>query len=193
MKNALLSELFGGVQRFSLLRSLYRDPTRRFTTIELARMAAADRGNVSRWLRKWTEVGLVIRVSQGMHITYQASNDPLLSGLTDIARRSDEILNDIADALPEEVDAAVVFGSVARGEESAGSDIDVLVLGDHLSSLKINARLKPVGRKHHREIHATVASRLEFEAKLAQGEGFASNVVSSPLIPIKGIFNYATT
>jgi hypothetical protein len=192
MKNAMLSELFGGAQRFSLLRSLYQDPTRSYTTVELARMAGADRGNVSRWLCRWTAVGLAKRGAQGQHITYQAGDDPLLAGLTSIARRSDEILTDIADALPEQAEAAVVFGSVARGDESGRSDIDVLVLGDHLSSLKVNARLKPVGRKHHREIHATVASRREFEEKLADGEGFASNVVSSPFIPLKGEFKYVS-
>lgn len=69
----------------------------------------------------------------------------------------------------------------------------MLVFGDNLSSLKINARLKPVGRKHHREIHATVTSRREFEEKLAEGEGFASNVVSRPFIPLRGVFNYAST
>ncbi|WP_116138362.1 nucleotidyltransferase domain-containing protein [Trinickia diaoshuihuensis] len=193
MKNAMLSELFGGVQRFALLRLLYRDPTRSYTTLELSRMAGADRGNVSRWLRKWSTVGLAKRTEQGLHITYQAGDDPLLSSLTEIARKSDEILDDITHTLPDEVEAAVVFGSVARGEESAKSDVDVLVLGNGLSSLKINARLKPVGRKHHREIHATVASRREFEQKLAAGEGFASNIVSRPFILLKGIFDYASS
>jgi predicted nucleotidyltransferase len=190
MKNAMLSELFGGAQRFSLLRALYRDPACSYTTVELAQMAGADRGNVSRWLRKWAEVGLAKRVAHGRHITYQAANDPMLAGLTDMARRSDAILNDIASALPEEVEAVVIFGSVARGEESAGSDVDVLVLGEHLSSLKINARLKPIGRMHHREIHAIVTSRSEFEEKLANGEGFASNIVAHPVIPVKGVFDY---
>lgn len=189
----MLSELFGGVQRFALLRLLYRDPTRSYTTVELSRMAGADRGNVSRWLRKWSKVGLAKRTEHGLHITYQAGDDPLLSSLTEMARRSDEILDDITHALPDEVEAAVVFGSVARGEESAISDVDVLVLGDGLSSLKINARLKPVGRKHHREIHATVVSRRDFEQKLAAGEGFASNVVSRPFIPLKGNFDYASS
>jgi hypothetical protein len=193
MKNAMLSELFGGVQRFSLIRLLYRDPSRSYTTIELARMAGADRGNVSRWLRKWAEVGLARRVEHGLHITYQAGDDPLLAGLTEIARRSDEILDDIASALPENAEAAIVFGSVARGDESATSDVDVLVLGNNLSGLKVNARLKPVGRKHHREIHATVASRAEFEQRLAEGEGFASNVASRPFILLRGEFDYAAT
>lgn len=190
MKNALLSELFGGAQRFSLLHALYRDPACSYTTIELAKMAGADRGNVSRWLRKWAEVGLAKRVTHGRHITYQAANDPVLAGLTDMARRSDAILNDIAGALPEAVEVAVIFGSVARGEESAGSDVDLLVLGENLSSLKINAALKPIGRMHHREIHAIVASRSEFEEKLAHGEGFAGNIVAHPVIPVKGVFDY---
>jgi len=121
----------------------------------------------------------------------QAGNDPLLAGLTDIVRRSEEILADIASALPQEADVAVIFGSVARGNEPARSDLDLLELGENLSCLKVNASLKPVGRKHHREIHATVSTRRDFEAKLAEGAGFASHVVSQPVIPVKGLFNYA--
>ena len=74
-------------------------------------------------------------------------------------------MTDIASALPDEAEIAVVFGSVARGEEKATSDIDVLVLGDELSELRVNARLRPVGRKHSREIHALVFSRNEFSTR----------------------------
>jgi predicted nucleotidyltransferase len=87
----------------------------------------------------------------------------------------------------------VVFGSVARGEERATSDIDVLVLGDELSALKVNARLRPVGRKHSREIHASVFSRTEFEQMLVDGNDFARNVVNQKVIPLKGVFAYANS
>jgi predicted nucleotidyltransferase len=67
----------------------------------------------------------------------QLGDDSLLSSLTEIARKSGEILDDITHAPRNQVDAAVVFGSVARGGRIRKSDVDVLVLGDGLSSLRI--------------------------------------------------------
>ncbi|SOY68623.1 conserved hypothetical protein [Cupriavidus taiwanensis] len=192
MHNALLGELFGGEKRLALLRALYLTPGKQYAPTELARLSGSNTGNVTHWLKRWTEVGLAIRSQDGRNIRYSASNSPLLAGLTDIVRRSDAGLEDVRNALPVEVEIAVVFGSVARGEEQATSDLDVLALGEELSAVRVNAALKPVGREHGREIHASVFSRSEFEQMLAEGNSFALGVVSQPVIALKGDFAYGS-
>lgn len=190
MNNARLSELFGGKRRFELLKALYLNPARRFTTQDLVEMTGGDSGNLSRWLNRWARLGVVKKIVSGRNVEFQAAADPLLAGLTDIVRRNDEIMQDIANALPKEVETAVVFGSVARGEEQATSDLDLLVLGEDLSEIRVNARLKPVGRKHRREINASVFSPKEFEQLLRQGNGFVLGIVNQKVIPLKGEFAY---
>ena len=190
MNKARLSELFGGKRRFELLRALYFNPERRFTTQDLVEMTGGDSGNLSRWLNRWARLGLVRKHVSGRNVEFQAAADPLLAGLTDIVRRNDEIMHDVANALPKEAETAVVFGSVARGEEEATSDLDLLVLGEDLSEIRVNARLKPVGRKHRREINASVFSRKEFEQLLRQGNGFALGIVNQKVVPLKGEFAY---
>lgn len=190
MNNARLNELFGGKRRFELLKALYLNPARRFTTRDLVEMTGGDSGNLSRWLNRWARLGLVNKIVSGRNVAFQAATDPLLAGLTDIVRRNDEIMQDIANALPKEVETAVVFGSVARGEEQATSDLDLLVLGEDLSEIRVNARLKPVGRKHRREINASVFSPKEFERLLRQGNGFALGIVNQKVVPLKGEFAY---
>jgi len=190
MNNARLSELFGGKRRFELLKALYFNPAGRFTTQDLVEMTGGDSGNLSRWLNRWARLGLVKKIVSGRNVEFQAAADPLLAGLTDIVRRNDEIMQDIANALPKEVETAVVFGSVARGEEQATSDLDLLVLGEDLSEIRVNARLKPVGRKHRREINASVFSPKEFQQLLRQGNGFALGIVNQKVVPVKGVFAY---
>ncbi|MGH8790454.1 MAG: nucleotidyltransferase domain-containing protein [Cupriavidus necator] len=192
MHNVLLGELFGGEKRLALLRALYLTPGKPYAPSELARMAGSNTGNVTHWLKRWTDVGLAVRTQDGRNVLYRASDSPLLAGLTDIVRRSDALLEDVKNALPEAVEIAVVFGSVARGEEKATSDLDVLVLGEELSAIRINAALKSVGREHGREIHASVFSRSEFEQMLADGNGFALGVVRQPIIGLKGDFAYGS-
>lgn len=191
MDNARLSELFGGRDRFHLLRALYVAPGRQFTNAQLADDAGVLRGNAHKWLTRWAAVGLVRRFVNGRNVTYQASDDPLLAGLTDIVLRADALVVDIQHALPATVTAAAIFGSAARGEERADSDIDVLVLGNDLSSIRINAALKPVGRKHHRDIRASVFSVAEFRKLLKEGDPFAVGVLEHPTVVIKGELGHA--
>lgn len=191
MSNAMLSELFGGKHRFELLRQLYLNPGRSFTIRELSEMARTDQGNTSRWLARWAEAGLVQRLKDGRNLTYRASAHPVLEGLTEMVRRSDEVLADIQAVLPEAAEVAVVFGSVARGEESAESDIDVLVLGEDLSDIRLNALLKPVGRRHHRVIHAQSFAIAEFSQLVQDGNSFALSVLSQKTIPLKGELHHA--
>jgi len=192
MDNARLSELFGGRDRFHLLRALYLTPSRQFTNAQLADDAGVLRGNAHKWLTRWAEVGLVRRFVSGRNVTYQASDDPLLASLTEIMLRADALVVDIQQALPPAVSTAAIFGSAARGEERAESDIDVLVLGNDLSSIRINAALKPVGRKHHRDIRASVFSPAEFRKLLKEGDSFAVGVLEHPTVVIKGKLGYAS-
>jgi Polymerase beta, Nucleotidyltransferase len=192
MNQARLSELFGGRERFEVLRTLYLNPARQYTNKELAQVAAVNPGNAHKLLLRWSEIGLASRHVDGRNIRYQASSDPLLQGLQDLFLRSDELVVDLKAALPETAEAALIFGSSARGEDKAASDIDVLVLGDNLSEIKVNAALRPVGRKHHRTINASVYSKNEFLKLVTAEEAFALSVMSQPVILLKGTLHGVT-
>jgi len=191
MENAKLIELLGGKDRLALLRVLFLNRAGPFTNQELAAQAGVSPGNAHKLLARWVSLGLVEKVVDGRNITYRAAEDPALEGLRELLIRNDRLLADIRAALPAEVQTAVVFGSVARGEERAGSDIDILALGPGLSEIKLTAALRPVGRKHRRDINVSCFSREEFERQLAAGDGFARSVASQRTIPIKGEFRLA--
>lgn len=193
LNNARLAELFGGRDRFRLLQALYAAPERKFSNAELAARCQVDVGNANRTLRRWAELGLVSRQVDGRNVTYQASDAPLLKGLHDIMLQADALLSDIAAALPPQAHTVAVFGSSARGEEHAGSDVDVLVLGDELSSIRINAALKPVGRTHRRDIRATVLSAREFADLVRAGDSFAQSVLAHPVVLLRGELPYAAS
>lgn len=186
MENARLTELLGGKDRLALLRALFLNRARSFTNQQLAAQAGVSPGNAHKLLARWVDLGLVEKTVDGRNISYRAAEDPALEGLRELLIRNDRLLADIRAALPAGVDAAVVFGSVARGEERAGSDIDILALGPGLSAIKLNAAMRPVGRKHRREINVSCFSRAEFERLLAAGDGFAQSVASQRTVALKG-------
>ena len=73
---------------------------------------------------------------------------------------------------------AFVFGSVAQGRETAGSDIDVTLVGD-LSFRQAVELLHPAQAVLGREVNAKVFATDEFIAKVP-AEPFLANVMAKP-------------
>ncbi|MBO9687159.1 MAG: nucleotidyltransferase domain-containing protein [Mitsuaria chitosanitabida] len=187
MNESQLTEVFGSIGRFRVLRTLFAEPARGFGQRELASEAGIDAGSIARWLRRWVAAGLVTRREQDGLPRYQASKDPSLAPLVALMQQDSRLVRTLREALLplKGVQAACVFGSVARGEAGADSDIDVLVLGS-LSELKINVALKPAARALGRDVHATASTIASFQEQLRGGESFAQDIVRGPRIPLIG-------
>ena len=81
--------------------------------------------------------------------------------------------------------AAAIFGSWAEGHTTAGSDIDLLVVGD-VDRGELLAAAPEVGRLAGREIDVTAYRPDEFADKIASGSGFLTTVLRGPLLPLVG-------
>jgi predicted nucleotidyltransferase len=190
MNEAQLIEVFGGVGRFRVLQALFAEPGRGFGPRELAAESGIDPGNAARLLKRWTQAGLVNRRQQDGLPRYYASTDPQLAPLVTLMQQDSALVRTLRQALAEVpgVDVALVFGSVARGEATAGSDVDVLVLGT-ASELKVNAALKPAGRTLGRTVSATACTIEAFKNQIREQESFAQGVIQSPRISLLGNFD----
>lgn len=187
MNQATLAELFGSADRFKALRTIFSEPARGFGQRELAKIAGVDPGNASRLLKRWLAAGLVQRIQKDGLPRYYAASDPSLAPLVTLMQQDSELAKALRSFLAgvNGVEVALVFGSIPRNDESANSDIDVLVLGS-VSELKLNALLKPIGRKLGRPVHASVSTVKSFKAQVAAGESFALGIVQGPKIALIG-------
>jgi Nucleotidyltransferase domain len=187
MNESTLVEVFGSIGRMRALRALFAEPERGFGQRELAGEAGLDPGGVARLLKRWTASGLVTRRQQDGLPRYYASSDPALAPLVTLMQQDSTLVRTLRDALSglTGVDVAVIFGSVARGAAGAASDLDLLVLG-RASELKLNAALKPAGRKLGRAVRATACTVESFKNQLSGGESFALGVVQGPRVSLIG-------
>ncbi|UUZ67157.1 nucleotidyltransferase domain-containing protein [Polaromonas sp. P2-4] len=192
MNHTTLAELFGSADRFRALRTIFSEPGRGFGQRELAKAADIDPGNVSRLLKRWVEAGIVQRVQKDGLPRYYATRDPSLAPLVMLMQQDRALVHALRNFLADVdgVQVAVIFGSIARGDENADSDIDVLVLGS-VSELKLNTLLKPVGRELGRPVHASVSTAKAFRNQVQAGESFAREIVRGPKIALKGDFDAA--
>jgi predicted nucleotidyltransferase len=98
------------------------------------------------------------------------------SGLSDVLKLA---LTD------ERIHAAFVFGSIASGEEKAGSDVDLMVIGE-LGLRDLSRLLSGIEEKIGREVNPHVLREEEFRRRTRAKEHFVSSVMETPKIFIIG-------
>ena len=155
-----------GQTRNALLAMLYGHADQSFYLRQLVRAVGAGNGAVQRELKHLTDMGLLVRSTQGNQVLYQAnSQSPIFSEIKSLIAKTvgihDAIRSALA-ALASEIQIAFVYGSVARQEERAKSDVDLMVLGSAPFSEIVSA-LAAVQRMLAREINPTVFPVAEFQ------------------------------
>ena len=118
-------------------------------------------------LRRERQPGVLVTVtSVGAQKHYQANaSSPIFDELRSIIRKTVGLSDPIRIALrplAKKVDVAFIYGSVARGEERADSDVDLLVVSDELTLEDLIKRLLPVERSLGRTINPNLYTTAEY-------------------------------
>ncbi len=154
---------------------------------EIARRTGLPAGTITRELVKLTDAGLLQREKRGNQQLYRADKScPVFAEMASILRKTSGIADVLAAALEpvaEKIDTAFIYGSVAQGRETAGSDIDLMLIG-HLEFDEVVRLLWPLQAQLGREINPQVLSRQEFAAR-AQ-DPYMRNVLAKPKIFVMG-------
>jgi predicted nucleotidyltransferase len=156
---------------------------------EIARRTGLPAGTLTRELKRLADVGLLNRSKRGNQLIYSANRDsPIFGELASILRKTSGVTEVVAgalDPLSDRINVAFVYGSVARGTESAGSDIDVLLIGSIDFGTVVDT-LYPVQQQLAREINPKVFSIREWRGKLRERNPFVIEVLSGKKIFLIG-------
>lgn len=184
----LAALLFGSYRR-EVLALLLLHPEMSLHVREIARVTGKVPGTLVRELNQLAESGLLRRRPVGNQVHYQANPAcPIYEELRSILKKTSglaDVLRTALEPLADRVRAAFVYGSVARGDERAGSDLDVLIVGD-AKFADVAQALAPAQETLRREINPSVYRTAEFGAKLAAGEPFLQRVMQDPKIYLIG-------
>jgi predicted nucleotidyltransferase len=180
--------LFGSTRR-RVLGWLLGHPDEAYYLRQIARLTATSVGAVQREVEQLTAAGLLRRTVQGMQVYFQANREapifPELRGLfAKTAGLTDQLREGLAP-LRRQILAAFVFGSAARGELQAASDIDVLVIGDATFQDVVHA-LAQAQTRLGRDVNPTVYPVNEFRDKIRTQHHFVTNVLDQPRMFIVG-------
>src|ERR1700741_3798132 len=86
----------------------------------------------------------------------------------------------------DRIKAAFVYGSIAKGEETARSDIDLMVIGDDVTYSDFFDGFLKAEELLRRPVHAFFFSPNEWKAKLTEGRAFFIKINAQPKIFVMG-------
>jgi len=185
---ALSDVLFGQI-RGGVLALLYGWADKAFYVRQIARHLHASAGAVRRELEKLAAVDLIVRTSLGNQVFYQVNQrHPVFFEMRALVNKTVGIFNTLHSALESlgnRISVAFVYGSIARQEERAGSDIDLMIIGD-IELDDVLVRLSEAETALSRAVNPTVYSIHEFKRKLEDGNHFLNAVVDGKKVFLIG-------
>ena len=95
------------------------------------------------------------------------------------------LLHNALSGLAGKIEVAFVIGSMASGQQKAGSDIDVCVLGK-VSLLEVVKALSPVQETLRREMNPVVMTVKKFSEQSVKQDRFVTRVLSLPKVFVMG-------
>ena len=185
----LSDALFTATQQ-RVLGCLFGQPGRSFSISELIQTTGAGSGAVQRELARLTGSGLLSVEQLGKQKLYRANPaSPIHDEIVAIVRKTFGLAMPLRDALTPLADrlhAAFVFGSVAKGTDTASSDIDLMLVSDALTYADAMAALHPLMERLGREINPTLYTRAELRKRIAEGNSFVTRVLAQPRLWLIG-------
>ncbi len=178
-RNSVADTLFSQT-RSGVLGLLYGRPDEKFYTRQIARQLAVSVGPVQRELEKLSQAGLILRSAVGNQVFYQANGEsPVFPEMRALVAKTIgvfQVLRSALEPVSQQITIAFVYGSIARREESAASDVDLMIIGT--ATLEdVLLRLSDAEATLGRPVNPTVYSTSEFKSKLATGNHFLNSVI----------------
>lgn len=184
-----ISSLLFSEYRRRVLGLLLLHPEKKYHVREIARLTHTAPGTLNRELSKLTEAEVLIRETSGRQIYYHANqNLPIFDELVSILKKTSGLVEVLANALmplSKQIKVAFVFGSVGRGAENIGSDIDVLIIGE-ISFSQVISAFYPVQEMVGREINPKVFQQDEWNTLVIKKEPFVQEILKNPKLFIIG-------
>lgn len=190
MENVSISNaLFSKVQQ-RVLALLFGHPERSFYTSEIMRNVQSGTGAVERELSRLQSSGLVSVERIGNQKHYRANHEsPIFEELQSLVVKTVGLTVPIRKSLEpysDKIKTAFIYGSVAKGTDTAESDVDLMVIGDNLSYSELYAALQNAESTLRRKISPTFLSPKDWQRKASERGSFVNKINNLPKLFIFG-------
>ena len=185
----MLEQLLGSELRARVIGWLFTHPDERFYVRQLAALLDKDSTNLSRELARLESLGILLSERDGRQKYYRTNPGSSvfveLKGLATKTAGVVDVLRQAVEGFGNQIDAAFVFGSFARQDETAASDIDLVIIGD-TDPVSLHGALAQAEEVLRRAINYTLVSREEYTGRREEETGFLAGILKGPKLMVRG-------
>ena len=176
--------------RQRVLAVLFGNPGRSFYANEVIALAQSGTGAVQRELAALLDAGLLLMTKRGNQKHFQANTAaPVFAELRGLVLKTmglADVLRASLAPLEAQISAAFVYGSVARQQDTAQSDIDVLIVSSTLGYNDVFGALESATNQLGRKVNPALYTPADIAKRLAQDSSFITRVLQQPKIWLIG-------
>lgn len=175
--------------RQAILAATFGQPQRWWYMRELARHLRLTPSSLQRELASLVRGGILRQKREGKQVYFEAAADspifPELYGLIQKTVGLSDVIRDALRPLANRIHWAFIYGSVARSEEHAASDVDLVIIGQ-VGLAEVSSPIRRAERKLNRAVNPATYTSDEFCAKLKSGDHFITTLSRSKKLFILG-------
>jgi predicted nucleotidyltransferase len=187
--SSIADALFSKVRQ-RVLAVLFGTPDRSFYTNEVIGLAQSGAGAVQRELADLAAAGLLSVRKQVNQKQYQANAaSPVFAELRSLVLKTSGLAHVLRTALlpiAPQIAVAFVFGSMAKQQDTAASDVDLLVVSDTLGYGDVFGALEAASQTLARTINPALYTVVDFKARQLGDNAFINRVMQQPKIWLIG-------
>jgi len=178
-----IAVIFSSPTLVELLKVFALNPDAEFYQRELARMTGKQIYSLQRELARLERAGLIKKTKKGNRLYYSAEKgSPAFEDLKSVFLKTvalADVLREAISPLTGDIRIAFIYGSLAKREERAASDIDLMIVGD-ISPRKLISRLSHISAELNRELNPMIYPTEEFCTRIREKNNFLETVLKEP-------------
>jgi predicted nucleotidyltransferase len=185
---SMIEKIFGSRIRAKILGWFFTHPEESFFVRQIATILQEDPTNLSREMSKLENLGILTSKKIGNTKHFQANpHCAFFRELKGLVLKTAGVAGQIKVALERltGVQFAFIYGSYAKGEEKAHSDVDLMIIGD-VDVNQLDPLASSLEKRLGREVNYLLFSQVEFQAKKRAKDGFLMDVLGEVKIMVIG-------
>lgn len=172
----------------NVLGLLYSQPDQSFYTKEILRITGMGVSTIKNELEKLLSAGILKMEKIGNQHHYQANAEcPIYEELRSIVRKTfgiADVIRQVLQTVEDDIALAFIYGSIAKAEDTANSDIDLLVVSN-IAHAELMDLLTPAEKTLRRDINPSIYTKAQVKSRIKQKNAFMLRILKQPKIWIK--------
>ena len=173
-----------------VLQWVFGQPERWYHVQELIRLTSLASASLQREVKRLHVAGLVVEERIGNLRRFKANlESPMYADLTSLVRKTMgavPAITDVLQPLASRLQVALIFGSMAKGTEHAGSDADVLLVSSNVQLGEALPLLLPLEEPLGRRIEVKLYTPAEFSKRQAEAGSVVQRILAGPIAVLHG-------